>query len=91
MKLCHLHLTDCFGNSKTLICNLIDGSIRYYLYGGHSSGGRPFAVSNLQCTLPIEKLNEKETKKQFVKRVINTINENSVFRVVNQVSTNVKF
>ena len=33
MKLCHLHLEDPYGNKKTLICKLIEGSIIYRFYG----------------------------------------------------------
>lgn len=91
MKLCHLHLTDPYGNPKTLVCNLKEGSIRYTFYGSHGSSGTPYALSNLQCTLPVDKVSENETKEQFVQRVVDTINHKSVCRVVNQVSTNVNF
>lgn len=91
MKLCHLHLVDSLGNKKTLICRLVNGSISYTFYGSHSSSGLPFSISNLQCTLPVDKISEKETKEQFVKRVIDIINNKSVYRVVNQVSTEITF
>lgn len=91
MKLCHLHLVDPYGNPKTLICNLKEGSIRYTFYGSHGSSGTPFALSNLQCTLPVDKISEDETKEQFVQRIIGTINHKSVYRVVNEVSTEVTF
>ena len=91
MKLCHLHLADPYGNPKTLICNLKEGSISYVQYGGHSSSGTPYALSNLQCTLPIDKVTESETKEQFVQRVIDTINQKAVCRVVNRVSTELVF
>jgi len=91
MKLCHLHLVDPYGNPKTLICNLNEGSISYVQYGGHSSSGTPYALSNLQCTLPVDKISDKETKEQFVQRVIDTINHKSVCRVVNRVSTELVF
>lgn len=91
MKLCHLHLEDHSGNKKTLICRLTDGSIRYIFYGGWGDGGTPFSLSNLQCTLPIEKINDKETKEQFVQRIIDTINHKSVVKFVKQVSTQVTF
>jgi len=91
MKLCHLHLVDPYGNPKTLICNLKEGSIRYTFYGSHGSSGTPFALSNLQCTLPVDKKTEDETKEQFVQRIIGTINHKSVYRVVNEVSTQITF
>ena len=91
MKLCHLHLVDPYGNPRTLICNLTEGSIRYTFYGSHTSSGTPFALSNLQCTLPVDKISDKETKEQFVQRIIDTINHKSVYRVVNKVSTEVTF
>ena len=85
MKVCHLHLKSAMGNSLTLICNLVEGSIKYTLYSGHSSSGTPFSLSNLQCTLPVEKISESETKEQFVQRIKDTINNKSVCRVVNEV------
>jgi hypothetical protein len=91
MKICHLHLTDPYGNPKTLICSLKEGSISYVFYGGHSSSGTSYALSNLQCSLPVDKESENETKEQFVQRVIKTINHESVCRVVNQVSTEITF
>ena len=91
MKLCHLHLINFLGNRKTLICNLIDGSIQYVLYDSHSSNGCRNSLSNLQCNLPIDKASKKETKEQFKKRIIKTINEDSTYYVANQVSTNITF
>ena len=91
MKLCHLHMVDPHGNRKTLVCHLKDGSISYVFYGGHSSSGTSFSLSNLQCTLPVDKLTETETKEQFVQRIIDTINNKSVCSVVNQVSTEITF
>jgi hypothetical protein len=91
MKLCHLHLEDSYGNPKTLICSLKEGSIRYTFYGSHGSSGTPFALSNLQCTLPVDKKTEDETKEQFVQRIVDTINQVSVYRVVNEVSTQITF
>ena len=85
MKLAHLHLKNPFGNLSTLICRLEDGSIRYTLYSGIQSSGTPESLSNLQANLPIEKANKKETKEEFVKRLINIINEKSVRTVINQV------
>lgn len=91
MKIFHLHLTDSFGNKQTLISKLIEGSIRYIYYAGHSSSGMGYDLSNLQCTLPVDKISEEETKEEFTKRVIDLINSKSVCRVVNQVETDIKF
>jgi len=91
MKLCHLHLEDPYGNKKTLICKLVEGSITYRLYGSHTSSGTGFSLSNLQCNLPVDKRNDFETKEEFQQRVINEVNDNSVCRVVNQVSTQITF
>jgi hypothetical protein len=91
MKLCHLHLGSAMGNSLTLICNLVEGSIKYTLYGGHSSSGTPNSLSNLQCTLPVDKISKNETKEQFVQRIKDVINNKSVYRVVNEVSTEITF
>lgn len=86
MKVCHLHLEDPYGNPKTLVCNLKEGSISYVFYGGHSSSGTSFSLSNLQCTLPVDKISESETKEQFVQRIKDIINNKSVCRVVNEVN-----
>lgn len=91
MKLCHLHLEDPYGNKKTLICRLVEGSIKYTFYGGTTSSGTPYSLSNLQCTLPVDKRNEFETKEEFKERIISEINDNSVCRVVNEVSTEITF
>jgi len=93
MKLAHLHLQDPFENKSTLICKLDNGSIRYIFYGGTESSGIPLALSNMQCKggLPIQKESESETKEQFKERLIKTINERSVERVVADVPTNISF
>mgnify|MGYP000624278980 CR=1 FL=1 len=76
---------------RILICKLIEGSITYRFYGSHTSSGTAFALSNLQCNLPVDKRNEYETKEQFQQRVIDEVNNKSVYRVVNQVSTEITF
>jgi len=91
MKICHLHLRDSMGNPKTLICRLEEGAVHYTMYGGHGSSGMGFSLSNLQCKLPVEKLSPKETKEEFVKRIVNEINFRSVCRVIKQVDCNVTF
>lgn len=86
MKICHLQLTDGRGgNPETLVCRLEGGAINYIYYRSHTSGGMPLALSNLQCDLPIEKLNDAETKRQFTDRLVDIINVQSVKRVVNEV------
>lgn len=89
-KLCHLHLEDGFGNKHTLICYLKNGSISYSFYSGTGSSGIGFALSNLQCTLPIE-TKGKETREQFVKRLIEIINTKAVERVIHRVKETVTF
>ncbi len=91
MKIAHLHLQDGMGNKETLICNLIDGEIKYSYFGGWGSSGMAFALSNLQCTLPVDLTNENETSAQFVARIKNVINIKSVVRVVNEVNCNITF
>ena len=85
------------------MCNLIDGSIKYSLYGGHGSSGTPFALSNIQFfdrvngninwkrgrSLPVDTL-QGETKEDFKYRVKDMLN-NSTVSVVGEVSTNVTF
>lgn len=91
MKIFHLHLEDPFGNKQTLICKLKEGAISYLYYSSHGAGGTPFALSNMQCTLPIDKISEEETKEEFTERVVELINTKSVCKVVNRVNTEVKF
>jgi hypothetical protein len=91
MKLCHLHLQDGFGNPKTLICNLIDGSIRYISYLGWGDSGMGNSLSNFSCHLPMDKETETETKDEFVQRLIGIINTKSVYRVVKEINTQITF
>ena len=102
-KLFHFHLEDGYGNAKTLVCRLVNGSIKYSFYGGHGSSGTPFSLSNIQyydvvngnmawkrnASLPVDTL-EGETKEQFKQRVKDMLN-NSTVSVVGEVSTNVTF
>ena len=102
-KLLHLHLKGTIGNMKTLICNLVDGSIKYTLYGGTGSSGMGFSMSNIQFyevengniawkrdhSLPVDTL-ENETLDQFKQRVISMLN-NSTAKVANVVNTKIKF
>ena len=81
-KLFHFHLEDGCNNAKTLVCRLVNGSIKYSFYGGHGSSGTPFSLSNIQyydivngnmvwkrdASLPVSNL-EGESKKQFKERV----------------------
>lgn len=102
-KLFHFHLEDGMKNKKTLVCNLIDGSIKYSFYSGHSSSGTPLALSNIQfydkvdgqiCwkrgrSLPVDTLHG-ETKEEFKYRVKDML-YNSTCRVVGEVSNNITF
>jgi len=102
-KLFHFHLEDGCNNAKTLVCRLVNGSIKYSFYGGHGSSGTPFSLSNIQyydivngnmdwkrnASLPVDTL-EGETKEQFKERVKAMLN-NSTVKVVGEVSTNVTF
>ncbi len=102
-KLFHFHLEDGMKNKKTLVCNLINGSIKYAFYGSHGSSGTPFALSNIQYydvvngnmnwkrgrSLPVDTL-QGETKEDFKYRVKDMLN-NSTVSVVGEVSTNITF
>ena len=102
-KLFHFHLEDGCNNAKTLVCRLVNGSIKYSFYGGHGSSGTPFSLSNIQyydivngnmrwkrnASLPVDTL-EGETKEQFKQRVKAMLN-NSTIKVVGEVNTNVTF
>jgi len=102
-KLFHFHLEDGYGNAKTLVCLVVNGSIKYSLYGGHGSSGTPFSLSNIQyydivngnmnwkrnASLPVSNL-EGETKEQFKERV-KVMLKNSTVNFVKEVNTNVTF
>ena len=102
-KLFHFHLEDGMKNKKTLVCNLVDGSIKYSFYGGHGSSGTPFSLSNIQYydvvngnmnwkrgrSLPVDTLHG-ETKEDFKYRVKDMLYHSTV-SVVGEVSTNVTF
>lgn len=95
-KVFHFHLEDGCKNKSTLICNLIDGSIKYSFFTGTASNGTPLALSNLQVgykfggSLPIRN-DWGRTKQQLTKFVKSIINVDSVYRVVNEVETEVTF
>jgi hypothetical protein len=95
-KIFHLHLQDSMGNPQTLVCNLVEGSIKYRYFTGWTSSGIPLALSNIQVgyrhgnTLPVENLTG-ETKEEFTNRVVNIINNDSVKRVFKIVNTEVTF
>ena len=102
-KLFHFHLEDGYGNAKTLVCLVVNGSIKYSFYGGHGSSGSGFALSNIQyydivngnmvwkrnASLPVDTL-EGETKEQFKERV-KAMLKNSTVNFVKEVNTNVTF
>jgi len=89
-KLLHLHLSDVYGNLKTLICSYDEDGIYYSLYGGIGSSGMGFAVSNIQfydmingniswnrnASLPID-TRLGETKEEFKERVIDMLNHST--------------
>mgnify|MGYP005998503579 CR=1 FL=1 len=95
-KIFHLHLEDGCNNKSTLICKLVDGSIKYSFFTGTASSGIPLALSNLQVgyrfggSLPVDNKFGR-TKQQFTKFVKSIINVDSVYRVVNEVETEVTF
>ena len=95
-KIFHLHLQDSMRNKKSLECHLKNGSISYSFYTGWTSTGVSLSLSNMMIgcrhgnTLPVENL-PGETNKEFTKRVIDMINNDSVENVVKEVNTEVKF
>ena len=83
-KLFHFHLEDGCNNAKTLVCRLVNGSIKYSFYGvnGNMRWKR-------NASLPVDTLHN-ETKEEFKQRVKAMLN-NSTVSVVGEVSTNVTF
>ena len=95
-KLFHFHLEDGMKNKKTLLCNLVNGSIKYSFYSGTTSSGIPLALSNMQIgyksgsRLPVDNKNGL-TKQEFTDIVRHMINTDSVVNVINEVETKVTF
>lgn len=95
-KIFHFHLECPYGNKSTLVCNLVDGNIKYSFYSGTANSGTPLALSNMQIgykyhsSLPVDNKN-KLTKQEFTDRVRFIINNDSVKRVINEVETEVTF
>ena len=89
MIITHLHLEDPSKNKSTLICRLDKQTklLEYSFYGGINTSGIPYAISNLQCNLPIHIL-KHETPKEFTKRLIKIINIHSVENVINTIDIN---
>ena len=86
IKIIHLHLKGSMGNKLSLTCHLTDnGSLKYQLWGGWSSGGIPNALSNLGCDLPIEKHKPDQDIGNFKHLLKRTINEESFCSVVHEV------
>ena len=94
-KILHLQLTDPFGGDMTLLCHLIDGSIKYVLYEGHSSYGTKYSLSKLKLPvnmyLPIETVYEDETMEEFRQRIIDMVQDHSELVIVKIIENQVKF
>jgi len=96
MKIFHFHLEDGYQNKSTLTCRLEEGSIKYRYFSGTASHGIPLSLSNLQIgykfgnKLPMDN-KTKMTKDDFARHVKGIINTDSVYRVVNEVETEVTF
>ena len=95
-KIFHLHLEDGCNNKSTLICKLVDDSIKYSFFTGTASSGIPLALSNLQVgykfggSLPVD--NKRGlSKREFTDFVKTLINTDNVKRVVNEIETEVTF
>ena len=96
MKLAHLQLHDSLSNKFTLVANLKDGSIQYSLFTGWANYGTGCSLSNLQVgykhgsILPLD--NERELSVDAWRGyVIDILNNDSVYEVVNIVPNKVKF
>ena len=102
-KIIHLQLKDGFENKKTLVAHLVDGSISYSLYGGWSSSGIAFSLSNISfyeyvngkkywndnICLPVY-VEEGETLGDFQDRIIEILH-NSTVNVCKFIPVEVKF
>lgn len=102
MKIAHLHLADGYNNPYTLVCSLVDESIKYKFYSGYGSSGIPNSLRNIQFydivngnmkwldkSLPLENY-EDESIQEFRSRIIQMLN-NSTHPVVKEIKTQVTF
>jgi len=96
MKLAHLQLHDSLENKRTLIANLKDGSIHYSLFTGWANYGTGCSLNDLQVgykhnsILPLD--NERELSvEEWRGYVIDIINNDSVYEVINIVPNKIKF
>ena len=96
MKLAHLQLHDSLKNKFTLIANLKEGSIHYSLLTGWANYGTGCSLANLQVgykhgsILPLD--NERELSVEAWRGyVIDILNNDSTYEVINIVPNKVKF
>jgi len=94
-KIAHLQLTDGHGDNMTLLCNFVEGSIKYVLYEGHSSYGTKHSLAKLglprDMYLPIETSYDEETIEEFRERVIDMIQNHSKLVILRIVENQIKF
>lgn len=96
MKLAHLQLHDSMENKRTLIANLKDGSIHYSLFTGWANYGGGCSLSDLQVgykhgsVLPLDNARELSVE-EWRGYVIDIINNDSTYEVIQIVPNKVKF
>lgn len=96
MKLAHLQLHDSLENKRTLIAILKDGCIQYSLFTGWGNYGTGCSLADLQVgykhksVLPLD--NERELSvEEWRGYVIDVLNNDSVYEVINIIPNKVKF
>jgi len=106
-KLFHLHLEGTMGNQQTLICKLVNGSIRYTFYQGTSDSGMGLCLTNIQFykytlidgqshlhwdnTLSLPVENLDEETEEEFKNRVLSMLDHSTNKVIHEVKTQVTF
>ena len=97
MKIAHLHIAntgpyeDKIEDKKTLVAQVKNGYIDYTLWGGWTSDGTLFALSNLGCrnsrewNPPLPVTTTYKTKEEFVSYLINVIHDETFYTVIDEV------
>jgi len=99
MKIAHLHIArvltlngkEEIRDKSTLVAHVKNGYINYTMWGGWTSDGTLFSLANLgtrnsrEWNPPLPVTTKEKTKEAFVKELINTINDETFYTVLDEV------